>query len=207
MLNAQFDFNVYFTATRALIGDGDFVNVDRVIRESCATYGAHHTMGNISGNHDQVRFASVAGGGISLNEDGKEAGWTRKIGIVAENDMDNIEKIDQAYKRALLLEVINLTIPGVPCIYQGDEYAEVGGNDPDNRHMMRFDNLSDKEKQFRQEVQKLIKLRRESMPLLYGEYIPVEVSNDKLVFDRTYLGQTIRITIDREGLTYSIEYK
>jgi hypothetical protein len=45
------------------------------------------------------------------------------------------------------------------------------------------------------------------MPLLYGEYIPVEVSNDKLVFDRTYLGQTIRITIDREGLTYSIEYK
>ena len=58
-----------------------------------------------------------------------------------------------------------------------------------------------------QEVQKLIKLRRESMPLLYGEYIPVEVSNDKLVFDRTYLGQTIRITIDREGLTYSIEYK
>lgn len=46
----------------------------------------------------------------------------------------------------MLLEVINLTLPGVPCIYQGDEYAEVGANDPDNRHMMRFDGLSRRSK-------------------------------------------------------------
>ena len=124
MLNAQFDFNVYFTTREALMG---LTGMDAIITNeltSLATYGAHHTMGNISGNHDQIRFASIAGGAIDIHSQGKEEGWTSEIGI---------GDAEKAYKRALLLEVINMTLPGVPCIYQGDEYGEVGGNDPDNR--------------------------------------------------------------------------
>lgn len=205
MLTAQFDFNVYFAATRALCNDGSMAWVDHVVRTSLATYGAHHTMGNISGNHDQVRFASLAGGAVSFNEDGKEAGWTRQCGIVPADQAGNEQLIDEAYRRAFLLEVLNLTLPGVPCIYQGDEYGEVGANDPDNRHMMRFDGLNDHEQAFRNQVSELIRLRRSSMPLLYGEYIPVEATDDVLTFDRVYLGETIRVSIDRKNLTYSID--
>ena len=190
MLNAQFDFNVYFTLRDALIGRNGMNDVDRVIRESITAYGAHHTMGNISGNHDQARFASVAGGAISTDEDAKEAGWTREVGI---------GDAETARRKALMMELINMTIPGVPCIYQGDEYAEVGGNDPDNRHMMRFGNLNTEELELRAKVQELIKIRRRSMPLMYGEYMPVEAGADRLVFDRTYMGDTMRITADRNG--------
>jgi len=190
MLNAQFDFNVYFTLRDALIGRNGMNDVDRVIRESIAAYGAHHTMGNISGNHDQARFASVAGGAISTDEDAKEAGWTREVGI---------GNAEQAYRRAMMMELINMTIPGVPCIYQGDEYAEAGGNDPDNRHLMRFGNLNEEENEFRAKVQELIKIRRQSMPLMYGEYMPVEAGADRLVFDRIYMGDTMRVTADRNG--------
>ena len=190
MLNAQFDFNVYFTLRDALIGRNGMNDVDRVIRESIAAYGAHHTMGNISGNHDQARFASVAGGAISTDEDAKEAGWTREVGI------GNAEK---ARRGAMMMEMINMTIPGVPCIYQGDEYAEAGGNDPDNRHLMRFGNLNEEENEFRAKVQELIKIRRQSMPLMYGEYMPVEAGAERLVFDRIYMGDTMRVTADRNG--------
>ena len=157
MLNAQFDFNVYFTAREALCG---LKGMDQVMQNeltSLSTYGAHHTMGNISGNHDQIRFASIAGGAIDIYSQGKEEGWTREVGI---------GDTAVAYKRALLMEVLNMTLPGVPCIYQGDEYGEVGGNDPDNRHMMRFDNLNEDEQKMRNEVAQLIQLRRHSMPLL-----------------------------------------
>lgn len=190
MLNAQFDFNVYFTAIHALCNDGSMADVDKVIRESAATYGAHHTMGNISGNHDQVRFASLAGGAIRFDEDGKEAGWTREIGI---------GDADAAYRRTVLLHMLNLTIPGVPCIYQGDEYAEVGGGDPDNRKMMRFEELSEAEQHVRQQVSELIAIRRANMPLLYGEYLPVEATASRLVFRRSYMGSEIMVCIDREG--------
>ncbi len=210
LLQAQFDFNTYFTAIHTLCGDGTMEGLNSTILTSLATYGAHHTMGNISGNHDQVRFASFAGGAVRFDEDPKEAGWTRRCGIVP-NDLGRLtavereQVVDEAYRRTLLLEVLNLTIPGVPCIYQGDEYAEVGANDPDNRHPMRFEGLNTHEEAFRRTVSDLIRLRRHSLPLLYGDYIPVEASADRLVFDRIYLGECVRVTLDRKALTYSIE--
>ena len=194
MLDAQFDFNVYFTAREALLGK---MGMDQILANeltSLSTYGAHHTMGNISGNHDQIRLTSVLGGAIDIASQGKEEGWTREIGIGDSS----------AYKRAILMEVLNMTMPGVPCLYQGDEYGEAGGNDPDNRHMMRFETLSKAEKDMRNEVAELAHLRRSLMPLLYGDFIPVIDRPDELVYLRIYLGETIRVEINRKNLTYNI---
>ena len=203
MLNSQFDFNIYHTAIDVFGKPNQSLkSINKTILESLHAYGAHHTMGNISGNHDKCRFISLAGGAVSWNENDKAAGWEREIGVTVDGDAAREEA---AYKAAMLLEVINLTIPGVPCIYQGDEYAETGANDPDNRHMMKFDSLSARQQQFRNEVQSLIQMRRNSLPLIYGEYIPVTVTDNLLVFDRTYMGQTLRVTIDLANLEYSIQ--
>ena len=202
MLNSQFDFNIYHTAIDVLgKPEQSLQKMHETVMQSLAAYGSHHTMGNISGNHDKCRFISLAGGAVSWNENDKAAGWEREIGVTADG---NPEKEEQAYKAAMLLEVINLTIPGVPCIYQGDEYGEAGANDPDNRHMMKFNGLTERQQQFRNEVQQLVQLRRNSLPLIYGEYIPVEVTDSKWVFDRTYMGETVRVSIDLANLAYSI---
>ena len=195
MLNAQFDFNVYFTAREALCGKKGMDEVMNNELTSLRTYGAHHTMGNISGNHDQIRFASIAGGAIDIYAYGKEEGWTQEIGI---------GDAETAYKRALLLEVLNMTLPGVPCIYQGDEYGEVGGNDPDNRHMMRFETLSLDEREMRAQVAELIHMRRNSMPLLYGDFIPLVDTPDEIIYQRIYLGKKVTVIINRKELTYQI---
>ena len=203
LLNSQFDFNIYHTAIDVFGKPNQSLkSINKTILESLAAYGSHHTMGNISGNHDKCRFISLAGGAVSRNESDKAAGWEREIGVTADGDA---AREAAAYKAAMLLEVVNLTIPGVPCIYQGDEYAEAGANDPDNRHMMKFNGLSDRQQQFRNEVQKLVQMRRNSLPLIYGEYIPVTVTDNLLVFDRTYMGETVRVTIDLANLEYSIQ--
>ena len=202
MLNSQFDFNIYHTAIDVLGKPNQSLQkMHETVMQSLAAYGSHHTMGNISGNHDKCRFISLAGGAVSWNENDKAAGWEREIGVTADG---NPEKEEQAYKAAMLLEVINLTIPGVPCIYQGDEYGEAGANDPDNRHMLKFNGLSERQQQFRNEVQQLVQLRRNSLPLIYGEYIPVTVTDTLWVFDRTYMGETVRVSIDLTNLAYSI---
>ena len=195
MLNAQFDFNVYFTTREALCGLKGMNEVVENELTSLHTYGAHHTMGNISGNHDQIRFASIAGEAIDLHVNGKEEGWTQEIGI---------GDAEKAYKRALLLEVINMTLPGVPCIYQGDEYGEVGANDPDNRHMMRFEGLNEAEQEMRAKVAELIQMRRSSMPLLYGDFIVLESNEDEIKYARIYLGKKVIVTINRKELSYNI---
>ena len=203
MLNAQFDFGVYHTAADVLGKPGESMKrLAATIDESLAVYGAHHTMGNISGNHDKTRFISLAGGAVRWDEDGKDAGWHRKIGVTASPDPER-EKI--AFKKALLLEVLNLTIPGVPCIYQGDEYGQPGGNDPDNRRMMRFSGLNENEQWLKNEVERLINLRRTRMPLLYGDYKLLYADDDALVFFRSYLGEVVTVGLNNSPRPVQIE--
>ena len=202
MLNAQFDFNIYHTAIDVLGKPGvPMTRMASVIDQSLASYGAHHTMGNISGNHDKTRFISLAGGAVSWDEDGKWAGWHRQIGVTASPDP---EREAVAFRKALLLEVINLTIPGVPCIYQGDEYGQAGANDPDNRRMMRFDGLNANEQWMLGQVEELIKLRRSSMPLLYGDYKKLYADDNVLVFSRTYMGEEMIIGINNSPSPVSV---
>jgi glycosidase len=197
MLNAQFDFNIYHTAIDVLgKPKQSLTRINKTIMESLAAYGSHHTMGNISGNHDKCRFISLAGGAVSWDESDKAAGWTRHVGVTANGDQ---EKEAHAYKMAMLLEMINFTIPGVPCVYQGDEYGEAGANDPDNRHMMKFDGLDKSQSAFRVKVQELAKIRRQNIALLYGEYIPVNCSDDTLHFQRVYMGQVVDVIIHLNG--------
>lgn len=197
MLNAQFDFNIYHTAIDVLgKPEQSLARMNNTILESLSAYGSHHTMGNISGNHDKCRFISLAGGAVRWDENDKAAGWTREIGVTADG---NKEKEAHAYKMAMLLEVINFTIPGVPCVYQGDEYGEAGANDPDNRHMMKFSGLNKEQQDFRLKVQQLAQLRRNNMALIYGEYIPVKATNDTLRFKRMYMGDVVDVIISLNG--------
>lgn len=195
MLNAQFDFNVYHTAIDVFGNrpNASMKNIARVIMDGQQTYGSHHTMGNISGNHDKTRFISLAGGAVAWEEDDKLAGWTRDIQVTADGDA---EKEARAFKKATLLEVLNLTIPGVPCIYQGDEYGQCGANDPDNRRMMRFEGLSENEQKMHDEVEALIRMRRSSMPLLYGDYEEKMCNDNVLIFSRSYMGETVVVGIN-----------
>ena len=203
MLDAQFDFNVYHTAIDVLgKGDVPMTLLAKTIDESLASYGAHHTMGNISGNHDKTRFISLAGGAVSWDEDAKDAGWNRTVGVTADGDPLR-ESI--AFKKALLLEVINFTIPGVPCIYQGDEYGQCGANDPDNRRMMRFDGLSENEQWLRGQTEQLIHLRRTSMPLLYGDYKLLHADDHVLVFSRTYMGKVVTVAVNNSPESATVD--
>ena len=181
MIDAQFDFNFYHTAMDVLSQNDTIAKIARVVEESAANYGSHHTMGNITGNHDKPRFISVAGGAVDPAEDTKKAGWKREIGVG-----DPV-----GYKKLALLEAMICTIPGVPCFYQGDEYGVPGANDPDNRRMMAFDGYNEREEELLATVKKLIALRRTSMPLLYGDMVTLAADKDVWVFARIYMGECV----------------
>lgn len=190
MLDGQFDFNVYHTAVKTFgFDEGDMRTLATELYKSLDNYGYHNLMGYISGNHDKPRFISVAGGTVSLSENTKAAGRKRKITVG-----DTI-----AYDKLTLLEAFMLTIPGVPCIYQGDEYGVPGANDPDNRRMMQFDNYSTKEQQHLSKVKTLIKLRRSNLPLIYGDVLPLFCDKDVMAFARVYMGETVVVAYNRSG--------
>ena len=196
MLDGQFDFNVYDSFIWSIINkDGSFYNVDKTLQESLRTYGYHNLMGYITGNHDRPRFISLAGGAVSPDEDWKRAGWKREIGVGDSS----------SYRYLSILHAFILTIPGVPTIYYGDEYGDPGANDPDNRRWMRFNNYNELESGVLENFIELSKFRRSSMPLLYGDYIPLSTDDQTLVYMRVYMGKVVIIAINKSNLKRTLD--
>jgi glycosidase len=161
LLDAQFDFNVYDAALGVFAGGNNMKTLAERLKESLKVYGSHNLMAYITGNQDRGRFISYAGGDLKFDEDAKAAGWTRDIEVG-----DNI-----AYNKLQMLMAFNMTIPGIPVIYYGDEFGMPGGNDPDCRRMMRFDDeLNKLEKNNLEITKRLTKLRSSNMALLYGDF-------------------------------------
>ncbi len=199
MLDAQFDFNVYDDAIAVLTRQEEtFARLDASLHESLRYYGSHNLMGYISGNQDRGRFTSYAGGGLFFDEDAKLAGWTRDVFV------------GNAYGYLLteMLFAFNMTIPGLPVIYYGDEIGMPGGNDPDSRRMMRFDDLSDNESRVRQTVSQLANLRRASLALMYGDFKTLLLTDQTYAYCRTYFDEMVIVVMNKgdqaKNLTFDL---
>ena len=193
MLDAQFDVNMYDAAVSTFKGQGGCKQLAQTLNDSKKWYGAHHTMGNVSGNQDKARIISILDGSMKEGEDSKQAGWDRNIQV----------RDTQAYDRLLSMMAFNFAIPGIPVIYYGDEIGMPGANDPDSRRMMRFDRglgsamdpnnevdtvmgLSDREKKQRTIVAHMAQFRRTHMAMTYGDMKVTTLSDDVLIIQRKY---------------------
>lgn len=197
-MTAQFDFGIYDDALPTFArADVPFSRLENSINESFKYFGEHHLMGNVTGNQDKARFMAFASGDLDFGEDYKLAGWTREIKV-----SDPI-----AYERLKLFHAFDLTIPGIPVIYYGDEFGMTGANDPDNRRMMRFDLDNPEEIEVRNTVSRLVKLRKESLELSYGDFTWLSVDDDVMAFARTYFDDISIIAFNKstEPVTIQVE--
>jgi cyclomaltodextrinase len=187
-MDGQFDFNLYFDARSVFaLNNEPFSKLQNSLQESLDYYGYHSLMGNITGNHDMARFNSYASGALRFDENAKEAGWSRQI------EIDNPVGYD---KTAMLIAFI-ATIPGIPVLYYGDEIGMAGGDDPDNRRMMKFDNLNEHEKQLKNTTAQLLKFRRDNMALLYGDLQFITCSDYVWAYSRHYNNNSVIIAFNK----------
>ena len=112
-LGSQLDSVMNYPLKNAIINflvkDMDGCKLERVINNLCENYPkpAFSALMNILGTHDTPRILTV------LSENSKDEGHTRQ--------------------RLFLAMLITAFMPGIPCIYYGDEFGMRGGRDPENR--------------------------------------------------------------------------
>jgi len=190
--NAQFDFNLYFDARSVFVNDNEpFYKLSESLTESFNYYGWHSLMGNISGNHDIARFISFAGEDLKFSDDDKESGWKRNI----------IVKNKVGYKKLAQLMAYIATIPGVPVIYYGDEIGMPGAGDPDNRRMMKFENLPADEANQLEITKQLFNLRKNNMALIYGDYDLLKVDKKIMAYARYYFDSAALVFFNKDSKT------
>jgi len=98
------------------------------------------------------------------------------------------EKLLLAKKRALVILCLQMTLPGVPCIFYGDEIGLQGYGDPFCRRTFPWDNMdeSDPDKMIRNCYMNMISLRKSSKAFSLGEFEAAYAIGSVYAFVRRY---------------------
>ncbi|RME29754.1 MAG: hypothetical protein D6806_00950 [Deltaproteobacteria bacterium] len=158
-----------------------------------STYPAS-IMSNFIGNHDIARFASLAAGDLLCGAwdvvSNIAQGWLSPPGRPSD---------PTAYDMLRLAMTYQMTVPGIPLIYYGDEIGMPGAGDPDNRRMMYFGTALDANEQAQLEFMQRLGSVRAGEPLLRtGSWPePLVAEADLLVYARTGEGRAAIVVLNR----------
>lgn len=101
--------------------------------------------------------------------------------------------------RMELATVLQMTYPGAPGIYYGDEFGMQGGNDPGCRGAVEWDQVGDRGG-LADLISRLAALRRKHPALRTGDFAPVAASRHALAFQRS-LGRARYVVAINRGRT------
>ena len=119
-----------------------------------------------------------------------------QLNLLDSHDMPRFLSMISGDKKALRLATLfQMTYPGAPCIYYGNEIGMMGGRDPENRAPFPWDESS-WDHELRKDFKKFIRIRNENKVLRTGEYVPVYAEGRRLAFLRHLEGQRMLVTIN-----------
>lgn len=93
---------------------------------------------------------------------------------------------------------------GVPYIYYGDEVGLNGGEDPQCRKCMIWEDEKQNAELFSM-YKTMISLRKNNKVLIYGDYRTLYCKDNVLVFERSYEGETLLIAINNNDEEYNVK--
>ena len=183
-LDGQFDFPLYHHVVRTfLLQSETFATFAGFLAENDYRYQNDYykgsIMGNFIGNHDVARALSLANkdfDGVS-SQGGAEADQK-----VWENS-PQLPDTETPFSKMRNALTFIFTHPGIPIIYQGDEFGMPGANDPDNRRMNIFgDSLSPNQQKNLEHTKILGNFRKEHPSLQKGRRKNILVSENIYAF-------------------------
>ena len=198
-LDGQADFVLYHAVVdRVFIHqEKDYHHLDYWTARSQDQYVQPSIMVPYVGSHDVPRFISRADTGTSdAYNQWLDQGLPGQPGQVG------------PYEAALQAYTWLLTTPGAPLLYQGDEYGEYGGADPDNRHMWRDQNQwNENERNLWDSISEIGKIRLESEALRRGEYISLYQDTDAIVWGMETSNSSAMVVMNRgqSEITFDID--
>lgn len=152
---------------------------------------------NLMTSHDTERLASMMHNSWPRGFDNESSRWF--------GGYDSSIVSDQAMRRALAAIAVMVASPGSLMIYNGDEFALPGADDPDNRRPIPWGRLSQSQTRFADQTASLLRLRGghsvgEALRLGHAEFL--SDGEATLLIRRTHRDTMVevRVAADADGL-------
>lgn len=163
---------------------------------------------NLIGSHDRARVLNelsdtremlegrISDTSLPLNDKETEfsnRGTSRADAVKAAFSIPE-DKLDLAKKRLKVLSMLQFVMPGVPCIYYGDEAGMTGWEDPFNRGTFPWGR---EDKELTDHYKALCKMRAEHPILIDGDFLPSACSDHVICFERFNEAEQFRLYVNR----------
>ena len=148
---------------------------------------------NILGTHDTARILTVLGGIYCQNKDemAKESAYLSK------------KAKDSAIEKLKLAVILQYTLPGVPCVYYGDENGAEGHIDPFCRQCFDWERLNKNLISF---YEKLGAMRKRYQEIFKdGDFKTLFVENGLIFYKRKKSKDEIYVYVNNSGKPYQFE--
>ena len=174
------------TAILDFLKGKNLVQVAEQLTAICEHYPAPalHALMNLVGTHDTERLLTAL---ADESAEGKDRYWQSGRRLARPQYEHGVKLVRLAY--AMLF-----TLPGVPCIYYGDEIAMQGYRDPFNR---AYYNWSSTETRIKPVLAQLARLRRDCDAFAQGGFAVTKADGGLLQYRRTGPTETAEIVLNR----------
>ena len=185
-LNSQFNFNIYFNARNLFVDtNSSFSEFNKIITGNLKNYQPINLMGTITSSHDQTRFMAFADEQMEFHENGIERAF---------HDLPTKVNHKSSYDKLFGFTALNMSLPGIPIVYYGEEYGQIGANDPGNRLDMKFQyDWNKNERELNKNIKKLINLRKSNPAFALGDLEFIYETKNVTVWKKSYFGEEILI--------------
>jgi glycosidase len=199
-LDAQFNFDIYFSARNVFASDdGDMDFLNETVKNNLKKYQPINLMGTITSSHDQVRFISIADKQMTFSGNGTERAFS--------NPPEYIENLS-SYQKLANFSAFNFSMPGIPIVYYGEELGLPGAGDPDNRRPMKFGKeLTSTESMLRETVSNLAHFRKKYTALSVGDFYSVYADGPIWVYLKIYFGEIIMVALNQSDKRQSVSFE
>jgi glycosidase len=178
-LDGQFDFPLMWRTRDVVRGTGTLRAWVDEARAGDRAWGRHvHEMSPFFGNHDIPRLVTALSGCPAGTPFGgcPDPLGTPETGVSASQQ--------QLIDRVTFAWALVVTQPGVPLLYQGDEWGQPGAEDPDNRPDYPWGERTEAQQALWVRIGELAKLRKNAAALRRGERRDLHVEDEVAVIAR-----------------------